>query len=307
MSSIPFPRPPASLTLGEALSLAARYWTASWERWVLAVVAVGLAGGLARWLLGTTTIDQEALTRLTLPGGSGVDPSVLPGMLAGPLAVAIVSLVADWFLYANAVAGLRGRDVTLGWVVRAGLRTLLVLLAVAIGFSAATVVLVALGLLGLIALILAFPVLLYAGIRLQFWTVGIFDGLGIEAAARESWRLTRGAVLRVLGWSLALLGLSLLVGLASTPVSLLFASQPVIPAAIGAVLGTAFQAFTLIVIAILYESQRGRAMGSPPGGQSRSRPPAATPTWTVDATGRPVPPSDDPDAPTPPPPPPPAG
>ena len=35
-----------------------------------------------------------------------------------------MSIVADWFLVANAVAGLRGREVTLGWVLRSGLRVL---------------------------------------------------------------------------------------------------------------------------------------------------------------------------------------
>lgn len=311
--TIRFERPPAYVTIGEALSIAARYWAASWERWVLAVVGVGVATGLAHALLGSVALDSDTLRRMTLPGGGGVDPAVLPRLLAGPLAVAIVSLVADWFLYANAIAGLRGRDVSLGWVLTAGLRTLLVLLALALVFSMATLALTALGPIGLLAMVIALPLLLYAGLRLQFWTLGVFDGQGVGAALRASWELTRGAVLRVLGWSLALVGLSLLVDAASTSLSLLFASMPIVPAIAGAVLGAAFQAFSLVTIAILYESQRGRLLATPPGGRavdagSPWRQPPASPSWNVDASGRPIRPAasdergpDDPPAPPPPP------
>ncbi len=61
MKTIPFGRPAAWVTIGEAFGLAWRYWR-HWERWVLAVVAVALANGLVTGLLGDTR-DR--------PGGHG--------------------------------------------------------------------------------------------------------------------------------------------------------------------------------------------------------------------------------------------
>ena len=126
MTRIRFTRSPAFATVAEGLTLAAAYWRASVERWVLAVVAVAVVNGLVGWLFGSTVIDQQTMARVLVPGASGpaIDPAELPRLLAGPLAVGIVSIVAKWFLVANAIAGLRGRDVTLPWVLRSGLRAL---------------------------------------------------------------------------------------------------------------------------------------------------------------------------------------
>ncbi len=309
MHTIPFTRSAAWVTIGEGLSLGARYWAATWERWVLAVVAVALTDGLATWLLGSTLLDQATMTQLMLPGANAIDPSALPRLLAGPLAVGVVSLVAGWFLYANAVAGLRGREVTLGWVLGAGLRTLLMLAGVAFVLTGFFAVLALLGPLGLLAMAGALPMLVYLALRLQFWVVGVFDGLGVTAAARSSLEITRRAVLRVAGWWLALVGLSLLIGAFSAATSILFTALPVVPAVVGSLLSTSFQAFSVIVVAILYESQRLRWMGlaaAPYGSQPpRAQPPAG---W-----GQPTsPPPSDPDGPPgadgpPPPPPPPPG
>ena len=107
MTRIPFTRSPAFATVAEGLTLAAAYWRASVERWVLAVVAVAVANGLVAWLFGSTAIDQQTMSRVLVPGASGpaIDPSELPRLLAGPLAVGLVSIVAKWFLVANAIAG----------------------------------------------------------------------------------------------------------------------------------------------------------------------------------------------------------
>jgi hypothetical protein len=306
---IDFTRSPAWVTIGDGLSLAARYWARSWERWVLAVVAVSLADGLATWLIGSTLLDQQAMARLMLPGAE-VDPSLVPRLLAAPLAVAVVSLVADWFLYANAVAGLRGRDVALGWVLRSGVRVLLALLVLAVLFTAAILLLGVLGPAGLLAILFAFPVLIYVAIRCTFWVLGVFDGLGIEAAIRTSWEITRGGMLRIVGWSFALIGLSLLVSLSSGLVAAMFAIIPVVPAVVGSLLATTFQAFTLIVMAILYESQRLRwlagagapyqQVSAPPAGWGRGGGYGAGPIPPSD----PAPPADDSDGPPQPPPPP---
>lgn len=315
MHTIPFSRSAAWVTIGEGLTLGARYWAATWERWVLAVAAVALTDGLATWLLGSTLLDQATMTQLMLPGGGGIDPSALPGLLAGPLAVSMVSLVADWFLYANAVAGLRGREVTLGWVLGAGLRTLLLLAGVALVLSGVVAILALLGPVGLLLMLGAVPVVVYLAFRLQFWVIGVFDGLGVTAAARSSLEITRRAVLRVVGWWLALMGLSLVIGAFSAATSILFSALPVVPAVVGSMLSTSFQAFSVIVVAILYESQRLRWMGlaAVPYG---SQPPRAQPSvgWGQPpapvAPPHPSAPSDpvesvDPGAPPQPPPPPP--
>ncbi len=288
MTAFRFDRSPAYVTIGEGLSLAARYWRDSAERWVLAVAAVALATGLAEWLLGGTVIDQPTMTRALLPGTSGqIDPSELPRLLAGPLAVGLVSLVAGWFFAANAVAGLRNCEVTVPWVLAAGLRAFTAAMLIALTFLSLVLLAVALGVIGLLLLLALVPVAIYLGIRLQFWTLAIFDGSSIDRGARSSWALTRGAVLRALGWWLALFGIGLLVTAVDVVIRLASAGAPVIGTVITATIDAAFQAFTIAVLAVLYESQRLRnqppAMPLPqapydPQGPLPPPPPPAPPT-----------------------------
>jgi hypothetical protein len=314
--TIAFPRSPAQVTLAEALSIGARYWAASWERWVLAVAAIAIAEGLVVWLFGSAVLGQAALQDILDASGTSADLSVASRAVAGPLAVGLVGLVADWFLTANAVAGLRGREVTLAWVLGAGLRVLAVAFGLAIVVFSAFLVLAMLGAIGLLAMLGALVVLLYVGIRLQFWAVGIFDGLGIEGSLRTSWALTRGAMGRVIGWLLALAGISLLVSMFEVTIDAMAPSAPVVPAVLGALAGAGFSAWSVVVIAILYESQRLRAAGVPPVAPSGFGPGweghvPPRPAWPVDPGSRPIAPRPpgppaDPDAPPvlPPPPPP---
>ena len=280
MRTIPFRRPAAWVTIGEAFGLALRYWTATWDRWLLAVVAVALADGLATSLLGDTLVDQQLMRQLM--AGEVVDTAIVPRLMAGPLAVAVVSIVADWFLYANAVAGLRGREVTLGWVLRSGLRVLAALVLVSVAVTLLASVLVLLGPVGLLLILVALVPALYVGIRCQFWAVGIFDGHAIGPSLRQSWDLTRGAVLRVLGWGAAMFGLSLVVGIvvgiATGALAVMPGPMAGIPAAVGSLVQTAFGAFAVIMTAILYESQRLRTL-------ARAVVPSAPVTSTSDADG----------------------
>lgn len=261
MTTIRFMRSPAYATVREGLALAAAYWRGSAERWVLAVVAVAVVNGLAGWLFGSTVIDQQTMARVIVPGASGpaIDPAELPRLLAGPLAVGLVSIVAKWFFVANAIAGLRGQDVTLPWVLRSGLRALLADMLFAMIVLALISTALAFGAVGLIVLLGFLPVLAYVAIRLQFWTLAIFDGSGIAGGLSTSWTLTRRAVLRMLGWGLAVLGISLLLVAADFLVSLVLA-VPVVPNVITAAIDTSFGAFSAIVLAILYESQRLRTL-----------------------------------------------
>jgi hypothetical protein len=268
MRTIAFVRSPAFATLGEALSLAARYWRATWDRWLLAVLAVALATGLAEALLGGTVIDQRTMSRALLPGTQGqIDPAELPRLMAGPLAVGVVSIVAGWFLLANAVSGLRGSEITLRWVVSSGLRALAAAMLVALVFVGFLAVATGLGPIGILVLLAAMPLVVYAALRLVFWTIAIFDGSTIGVGARTSWGLTRNAVLRVLGWELALFGIGFLLAITDLVLSFAlgfaFGGVQVAGRVIASAAETALQAFTIIVIAILYESQRLRTQPPP--------------------------------------------
>jgi hypothetical protein len=293
MTRIPFTRSPVFATVSEGLTLAAAYWRGSIERWLLAVVAVAVANGLVAWLFGGTAIDQQTMSRALVPGASGpaIDPSELPRLLAGPLAVGLVSIVAKWFLVANAIAGLRGSEVTLPWVLRSGLRALVADMLFAMIVLALISAAVAFGTVGLIVLLGFLPVLAYVAIRLQFWALAIFDGSSIAGGLSTSWALTRRSVLRMLGWGLAVFGISLLLVVLDFLVSLLLAAVPVAPEVITAAVDTSFLAFSTIVLAILYESQRLRALA----GAVVPSPPV---TYPRDADG--------PLEPPPPPPPPPS-
>jgi hypothetical protein len=315
MRRIPFQRPAAWVTIGEAFGLAWRYWTLTWDRWVLAVAAVALANGLATALLGDTLLDQSVMRQLM--AGEAVDPAIVPRLMAGPLAVAVVSIVADWFLYANAVAGLRGREITLGWVLRSGLPLLAGLFLVATVVTLLVSILALLGPVGLLVMLLAILPALYVAIRCQFWVVGIFDGLAIGASIRQSWDLTRGAVLRVLGWGAAMFGLSLVlslgVGITTGMLAVFPGLMAGISAAAGSLVQAAFGAFAVVMTAILYESQRQRHAGAVAGPYGGDPSPVAAPPpgWGKQgARGKRGIPSEpaptDPDTSPPPPPPPPA-
>jgi hypothetical protein len=78
-------------------------------------------------------------------------------------------------------------------------------------------------------------------------------------------------------------GLSLLVLVANVTITALVPGLPAIPAAIGSGLGTAFAAFSVIVTAILYESQRLRMPGAAPS-------PDQFPSRPVDPNAPPPPP-----------------
>ncbi len=260
MPSISFARSPVFVTIGEGLRVAARYWRSSAERWILPVAAVALVNGLAGWVFGGAALNQATLESLlvTGPDGPSIDASGLPRLLAGPLAVGLVTIVAEWILVANAIAGLRGREIGLRWVLASGLRAFAADMIVAAGLVMLLLTALTLGAAGLIVLLLLLPLLVYLGIRLQFWTLAIFDGFGITDALRATWTTTRGGVLRVFGWGLAMAGLGLFVSTFTWVVDFLLAGAPAAAGVLGAAAGFTLQAFTAIVLAVLYESQRLR-------------------------------------------------
>jgi hypothetical protein len=258
---IEFPRSPADVTIGDGLTIAARYWSATVERWVLAVAAVALVNGLVSWLFRDSLLEQAAMNELAraAAGGEAIDPSALPPLVASPIAVAAVTIVAGWFLAANAIAGLRGTEVTLAWVLPAGLRAFVSSLLIGATIVLAVTTTLVLGILGVVVLLALVPVVVYLLIRIGFWELAIFDGASIGGGVNRSWRLTRRAVLRAFGWSLAVLvlgiGLFLVELLVTATVGIV--SRPV-ASAINGGLDLAFAAYNVIVLAVLYESQRAR-------------------------------------------------
>jgi hypothetical protein len=282
---ISFQRAPADVTLGEAMTIAGQYWRATIERWLLAAIAVALVEGLVSWLFFDSLLDGNVLNDLTAKAarGEALDPSVLPSLVAGPIAVAAVTLVAGWFLTANAVAGLRGTEVTLGWVVPAGLRSLLASLIVALAAALTLTTSLLLGPLGILAILALMPVAIYLLIRIGFWELSIFDGATVPAGLDRTWRLTRGAVLRYVGWSLALLAIGVGLFLVSLVVTATVGpfSRPV-ASAINGGLNLALSAYSTIVLAVLYESQRARRLPVPrpePAARSPLDPPPPPPGW----------------------------
>jgi hypothetical protein len=263
VTRIEFTVPPAQVGIADGLALATRYWAASVERWVLPVVAVALASGLASWLFTGSLSDRETLDRLVRLSVSGtpLDPGELPRLVAGPLAVAIVSLAAGWFLTANAVAGLRDRDVTLAWVVTGGFRSFVANLLIGLLAATALLPLLALGALGLLLALALLPVGIYLLVRATFWTLAVFDGHGIGPGFGVTWTITRASVLRVIGWSLAVLPLGIVAAVGQLVVDAVLGpvAKPFADA-IGAAANVVVSSYTIIVLAVLYESQRARRL-----------------------------------------------
>jgi hypothetical protein len=278
--------PSAQVTIGAGFRRAAAYWAATVDRWSLPVLAVALASGLTAWLFRYSLSDQETLSRFVRMSalGTPVDPGTVPGLVAGPLAVASVTLVAGWFMTANAVAGLRGREITLPWVLAGGLRSFVVDLLLGSIVALVVVAPLLLGVVGLLVLALLLPLLVYLLVRLSFWTYAVFDGERIGEAGVTSWNATRRSVLRVLGWSLALVPLSVALSIGNVIVDLVIGpvSRPVAEA-VTAGAGATLTSFTVVMLAVLYESQRAR-MVAPPRAASGVRapldpPPPPGPPW----------------------------
>ena len=268
MWSIRFESPPAAVTVGEGVSAAARYWRETLELWILPVIAVGIITGAATWLLGSVALDQATISSDIRERGDivAVLLLVLPQILVLTAVTTVVAILASWVYVAIAIAGLRGRSLTARWILGAGLRTLVA------GIIQTAAVLAAFGLaillggpLALIVFLVLIVPAIYLSLRLTFWQYAIFDGDGIIPGLRTTWAITRGGVLRIAGWGLAIAGLSLLVRIGiGVATALLRNDLAPIAAGISALSDAAFAAFQVIVIAILYESQRLRHLPQPP-------------------------------------------
>ena len=138
MPAIAFTSDPAGITLGEGLSVSARYWRATLDLWSLPVAVVAAVTAVVAWLIGMVAPLPPALPAAYVPG---TDPMTvigpyLPGLLATTFVTGAVSMVAGWVYLSIAIAGLRGYRVMPGWIVRRGIRAFAAEILLAIGFGA---------------------------------------------------------------------------------------------------------------------------------------------------------------------------
>jgi hypothetical protein len=256
---------PAAITVTDGVRDAWTFLVGSWRKWLPAVLVL-VAIEFLTFLLFVP--DVSSLYHIDTYTGKLVwSPNAtdkVPLLVLGYSLVAVVSLVVTWILAATAIGGLRNRPVTAEHVVFRGLLSLatsiLLGLAAGVAFVVVTIVFVLAPLLGLLALLGLIVGAIYVWIRLSFFSLAIFDGFGPIEGLRESWRLSKGAVLRLLGWglmaSLILFGVEICVSF----LALFFraiggsaASQATTYSLISLASG-----FTVFLMAALYESQRAR-------------------------------------------------
>ena len=265
---------PATLTVTQGIQDAFRYLGASWRRWLPMVLIVS-AGTLVAYavLYSAVTSDgfrslyyidsysgqvvwaPDAQSRLWSIFGAGAGL----GLLAG-----ILNLVAGWVFTATAISGLRHRPLTLSFVVERGLRVfaagfILGLAAVA-GFVVLVLFTIATMGIGFLLFFAAVPAFIYMICRLQFMSLAIFDGFGVIDGMKESWRLSQRSVLRIFGWALMAVLLTIVFSIAGGIASLPFSASGATPIAQAVSSGVSATAscFLVFMIAALYESQRAR-------------------------------------------------
>jgi hypothetical protein len=307
MPIIAFTSDPAGVTLGEGLSVAARYWRATVDLWSLPVALVAAATALVTWLVGGLAPAPGSPPPTYVPG---MDPMTvigpyLPGFLSSTFVTGTVSMVAGWVYLAIAIAGLRGYRVMPGWIIRRGVRAFAVDILLTLGFGAVFAVLAILSLAGgpgvvLVVMATAFVPAVYLSVRLIFWSLAIFDGADIGQGLGATWLISRGAVARMLGWGFTVASIGLLVNIVATVVTSPLGDGNPVRTGITAAATEAFAAYSMIALAVAYESQRRRSVLRSPvptwtGG-------SAGPAWTAPAA-RPVDPSATPEPLDPPPPP----
>jgi hypothetical protein len=272
MPTITFTSDPAGVTLGDGLSLAARYWRATADLWMLPVALVAALTAVVAWGIAGATPGIGAIPLVYKPG---TDPMtvigpILPGAILSSLLLSGASTVAGWVYLAIAIAGLRGYRVLPGWILRRGVRVLAADLLVAAGFVALFLVLAILAIAGgpglmAVVMVTAMVPAIYVSIRLILWSLAIFDGAGIAEGLVATWRITRGSVARMLGWGLGVAVVGMVVRLVAEILTAPLGDANPVRSGISAAVTEAFSAYSMIALAVIYESQRRRAILAAPG------------------------------------------
>ena len=256
---------PAYVTVTDGVGDAWKFMCASWRKWLPAVVVLA-ALEFAMYLVYvpeySTLYHQDPVTGMTVLNADAADEAV--PIVLGTLLTGVLSMVAGWIFTATAISGLRNRPMGARQIVARGLLALwaTILLGFAIALAMLLVLLVAVTAPALaILLFLAVVVLaMYVYVRLVFFSLAIFDGFGPLQGLDESWRLSRGSVMRLVGWGLMAVMLSLGLGIVTGIVGAFLDSGGAQPLAqgISTTLTTALSCFTVFFMAVLYESQRAR-------------------------------------------------
>jgi hypothetical protein len=306
MTPIPFRVNPAFVTLGDGIELAVAHLRANLAIWAVPTAIYTLVAGVLTWWLTDAFLGQLMQYRYDPGSAEAMSRMVLdnvPGLIGYALLLLIGGIALSWVAMAIAVGGLPGRRMTPDQAVGAGLRTVVLGILYVVVAVPAMFALVAVGLVAgraAIALLLLFiPAVMfgfaYLAVRLTFAPYALFDGVGILDSLRLSWAITRGGMLRTLGWWLAIVGISIGISIGTGLASAAFAAAPLIGTLISTLVTTAFQFFTAILLAILYESQRMRqvyATGAAlPGGPTRISPPVTEPATPADPLLPPPPPA----------------
>ena len=285
MPTIPFTSDPAGIDIGEGLSIAARYWRATADLWSLPVAIVAAVTAVATWAISGLVPGATLPTTFT----PGVDPMtvigpLLPQLILSMVVIGSATMVAGWVYLSIAIAGLRGYRVMPGWILRRGVRAFAADLLVTVVFGAVFGVLALFSLIGgpgllVVVMVTAFVPAVYVSVRLVFWSLAIFDGADIIGGFHATWRISRGAVARMLGWGVMVAVIGLVVRGGAELVTILIGDGSPVRAGIIAAITEVFAAYSMIALAVIYESQRRRTiLGSMPAFQAHApRPPTAGP------------------------------
>jgi hypothetical protein len=262
------------ISVTQGIQDAFRFLGASWRRWLPMVLLISVFTlviyAVIYSYIGST--DFRSLYYVDSYTGKIVfEPDaqsklwslVLPGLAIG-LVYLILNVVAGWVFAATAISGLRNRPLTIAGVVERGLWTIVaaIMIAIAALFAIIAWVLVAVIAfpIGVLLVFAAVPVGIYIEIRLIFVSLAIFDGFGPIEGIKEAWRLSNGSVLRMFGWGLMAILITIAFSIAGGLVSAPFTATgaaPVAQAMSGAI-GLTASCFTVFMMAVLYESQRAR-------------------------------------------------
>lgn len=285
MPTIPFTSDPAEIDIGEGLSIAARYWRATADLWSLPVAIVAAVTAVATWAIAGLVPGSTLPTTFT----PGMDPMtvigpLLPQLVVSTVVIGSVTMVAGWVYLSIAIAGLRGYRVMPGWILRRGVRAFAADLLVTVVLGAVFGVLALFSLAGglgllVVVMVTAFVPAAYVSVRLVFWSMAIFDGADIIGGFHATWRISRGSVARMLGWGVMVAVIGLVVRGGAELVTIPIGDGNPVRAGIIAAITEVFAAYSMIALAVIYESQRRRAiLGSMPAFQAQTlRPPTAGP------------------------------
>jgi len=260
-----FSNHPAAITVSDGVRDAWNYMLATWRRWSPIMLVAGVIGALVS--LATSDSFSSVLYYDQVDGTYRVTnnwPDQAGGVAALLILQLVVTFLATCYYYGLAVSGLRGRPLTVGWLIERGILNLVADVLLTLGFVACVlflvIVAIATGGVGILLFFVAIPVAIYVAVRLVLVDMAIFDGAGPIEGIQASWNLTRGAALRVFGWGLMGVLISILFGIGATLIAMPFTAAKATAATelISSVATGVATVLVTFMVAILYESPRAR-------------------------------------------------